>query len=179
MSIATPPNSMYTISNKEFAFVFLTVLLDSDVEDLLNQPWLRSQLGVDHTLGNFSIIDFDYVNKRFWSTGDPLIQNEHYIAELLERGVRVLIYAGTYDFIANWVGNERWTLEMKWSGQEAFVSQELREWEVDGKPAGKTRSSGPLSFATLYGAGHLVSGDGHTRRIDTRRYLPTYSFGYE
>ena len=83
--------------------------------------------------------------------------NELYIAELLQRGVKVLIYAGDLDFIANWLGNMRWTLDMEWPGKEAFRETELREWEVNGNPAGKTRSHGGLTFATVHGAGHLVS----------------------
>ncbi|KAF9240280.1 serine carboxypeptidase [Melanogaster broomeanus] len=69
------------------------------------------------------------------------------------------IYIGTYDWICNWVGNERWTFLMPWTGQEAFVSQPLREWEVDGHVAGKVRSAGGLTFATIDGAGHMVPYD--------------------
>ncbi|KAH9934971.1 Alpha/Beta hydrolase protein [Fomitopsis serialis] len=35
----------------------------------------------------------------------------------------------------------------------------LREWNVDGAVAGLTRSAGPLTFATIYGAGHMVPHD--------------------
>lgn len=85
-------------------------------------------------------------------------QNELYVSELLERGVRVLIYAGTYDWIGNWVGNERWTMAMEWSGQEGFRAQELKEWTIDGeRAAGKFRSYRNLTFATIYAAGHMVS----------------------
>ena len=45
---------------------------------------------------------------------------------------------------------------MSWTGQEAFVSQPLREWGIDGKVVGKTRSANGLTFATIYGAGHMV-----------------------
>ena len=45
---------------------------------------------------------------------------------------------------------------MPWTGQEAFVSQPLKEWEIDGKVVGKTRSANGLTFATIYGAGHMV-----------------------
>lgn len=128
----------------------------SDLQVFLNQEWVRKEIGVEPSLGNFTWISWD-VNSAFWASGDPLYQNSHYVAELLERGVRVLIYAGTNDWIANWVGNERWTLEMWWSGQEGYVSKPLVDWSVDGKVAGKVRSYGNLTFATIYDAGHLVS----------------------
>lgn len=79
-----------------------------------------------------------------------------HIAALLERGVQVLIYVGTYDWICNWIGNERWTLDLEWSGQEDFVKEALREWLVDGNKAGMVRSKGGLTFATVDGAGHMV-----------------------
>lgn len=55
------------------------------------------------------------------------------------------------------VGNQQMTLELEWSGQEAFRAQPLKDWSVNGQPAGKTRSSGPFTFATIHEAGHMVS----------------------
>ncbi len=54
------------------------------------------------------------------------------------------------------VGNERMTRELEWTGQETYQSLPLREWFVDGEVAGKTRSFGPLTFATIRDAGHMV-----------------------
>ena len=48
------------------------------------------------------------------------------------------------------------TLALEWSGQHAFGSKPLREWTVSGHAAGRTRNEGFLTFATIYGAGHLV-----------------------
>lgn len=79
-----------------------------------------------------------------------------YVAALLERGVRVLIYVGTYDWICNWVGNERWTLALDWSGKEEFAKQPLKDWEIGGKRVGRTRSAKGFTFATVDGAGHMV-----------------------
>ena len=49
------------------------------------------------------------------------------------------------------------TFRMEWSGQKLFVEQPLNEWFVDHEVAGRVRTSGPLTFATLHGAGHIVS----------------------
>lgn len=110
-----------------------------------------------------------------------MINEEHspYIAQLLERGIRVLIYVGTYDMACNWVclislisdwrhpnsvlfmqvGNERMTLALEWSGQEAFVSQPMRDWFVNDIVVGRTRSWKGLTFATIDGAGHMAPAD--------------------
>jgi carboxypeptidase C (cathepsin A) len=85
-----------------------------------------------------------------------LHRSSEYVAALLERNVRVLIYVGTYDWICNWVGNERWTLELDWSGKEEFATLPLRDWLVGGKRVGRTRSANGFTFATVDGAGHMV-----------------------
>lgn len=104
---------------------------------------------------NFSFCD-DTVFTAFLDAQDNYHESYTHVSELLERGVRVLIYVGTYDWICNWIGNERWTLKMPWTGQGAFVSQPLREWQIDGQVVGKTRSANGLTFATVDGAGHMV-----------------------
>lgn len=135
-------------------------------------------LGVDASVGNFTSCS-NKVGYAFAETMDiNTHQTQFYVAELLERGIRALIYVGTYDWICNWVGqfipvgserqldshspqvgNERFTLAMEWSGQSKFAAQELRQWTVDGHKAGVTRSAEGLTFATIDGAGHMVPHD--------------------
>lgn len=122
----------------------------------LDQPKIRSLLGVDPTVSqNFSSCSNE-VGMAFVVAGDMMQASYEYVAGLLERDVRVLIYVGAYDWICNWISNGRWTLALDWSGKTRFASQELREWEVDGAVAGKTRSAKGLTFATVDGAGHMV-----------------------
>ncbi|KAJ3979316.1 Alpha/Beta hydrolase protein [Lentinula detonsa] len=130
------------------------------IRDFLSQPSVRAQLGVDthpEVAVNFSSCDPD-VGAAFDVTQDILHSSQDYVAALLERGVRVLIYVGSYDWICNWVGNERWSRDLQWSGQQEFASQNLRDWIVAGKKAGVTRSArgGLFTFATVQGAGHMV-----------------------
>ncbi|KAI0310446.1 serine carboxypeptidase [Amylostereum chailletii] len=124
----------------------------------LDRPDVRSLLGVDPSVGAFSSCS-DVVGTAFNNANDGLHSSYEYLAGLLDRGVSVLIYVGTYDWICNWVGNEVWTRKLEWSGQDAFVGAELREWTVDGAVAGKTRSAGPFTFATVDAAGHMVPYD--------------------
>ena len=49
------------------------------------------------------------------------------------------------------------TLELEWTGQDVYRNAPLRDWLVDGEVAGRTRSGGGLTFATVYDAGHMVS----------------------
>ncbi|KZT24363.1 alpha/beta-hydrolase [Neolentinus lepideus HHB14362 ss-1] len=95
----------------------------------------------------------------FIASGDMLRTSYDHVAALLERGVQVLIYTGTYDWICNWVGNERWVMALEWSGKEELAEAEMRGWNVDGKEVGKTRSARTLSWVTIYGAGHMAPYD--------------------
>ncbi|PPR07804.1 hypothetical protein CVT26_014989 [Gymnopilus dilepis] len=129
------------------------------IRDFLDKPDIRSQLGVDPSITqNFTSCNHE-VGGAFGATQDVLHPTKDYVAALLERGVRVLIYVGSYDWICNHVGNERWTLALQWSGHSEFASTEMRDWLVDGKPAGRTRSAQGFTFATITGAGHMVPYD--------------------
>lgn len=48
------------------------------------------------------------------------------------------------------------TLALEWTGQDEFAAEPLRDWQVEDEVAGVTRSAGPFTFATIYGAGHMV-----------------------
>jgi len=128
------------------------------IEEYLNQPWVQHVLGIDSSFGNFTLYAPE-VGYAFGTSGDLLHQNQLYVAELLHRGVKFLIYVGANDFICNWVGNERWTLNMEWIGHEEYASLPLRDWFVGNNMVGKTRSAQNLTFATILGAGHLLPHD--------------------
>ncbi|KAF8632418.1 hypothetical protein AX17_004859 [Amanita inopinata Kibby_2008] len=148
------------------------------ISSYLDQPSVRAQLGVDPFLSstNFSSCSWD-VNSAFASTLDEYHQTQLYISALLERGVSVLIYVGTYDWICNWVGNERWTLALEWSGKERFGRERLREWKVEGRKAGLVRRSGRFAFVTVDGAGHMVPYDKPVQSLEmVKRWLAGVDF---
>lgn len=82
---------------------------------------------------------------------------QYYIAGLLERGIRVLLYAGTYDWQCNWVQNKLWIEKLDWTGKEAYKNAKWRDWTLDGEKVGETKTAGVLTFATVRGAGHMMS----------------------
>ncbi|OAX41425.1 serine carboxypeptidase [Rhizopogon vinicolor AM-OR11-026] len=129
------------------------------ISSFLDRPSVREKLGVDPSVtGNFSSCS-NTVGQAFSLAEDSYHATCDHVAALLERNVRALIYVGTYDWICNWIGNEAWTLNMEWSGKEAFGQQPLQTWLVEGEVAGKTRSAKGLTFATIDGAGHMVPYD--------------------
>ncbi|OBZ77505.1 hypothetical protein A0H81_01708 [Grifola frondosa] len=141
------------------------------IEEYLNRPDVRSTLGVDPAIGNYTFLS-PKVQTAFLATLDELsTPAQYYLAGLLERGVRALIYAGADDYICNWVGNERMTLELEWTEQERFKAQPLRSWNISGKPAGLTRSAGPFTFATIFGAGHMAPYNAPAESLELNSYI--------
>ncbi|KAI0784828.1 serine carboxypeptidase [Abortiporus biennis] len=129
------------------------------ISSYLSRPHFQKALGVDTAAqGNFSScsdkVGIDFATHLDWAFPTPF-----YIGALLDRGVRVLLYVGANDWICNWLGNERMSFAIEWNGQKDFNSQALREWKVGEDVAGLTRKAGGLSFATIYGAGHMVPYD--------------------
>jgi serine carboxypeptidase-like clade 4 len=126
----------------------------SKMDTFLNDKSVREALGVG--------------NRKFVSCS-PLVYEamiadwmrnlEVGIPELIEDGIKLLIYAGEYDLICNWLGNYRWVNSMKWSGSETFVETNMTSFTVDGEEAGLIKSYGPLSFLKVHDAGHMVPMD--------------------
>jgi hypothetical protein len=134
------------------------------MNDWLSLNSTRELLGVDPAVPAGFAACNDTVGNAFAATLDEYHETYTQVSQLLERGVRVLVYAGTYDWICNWISNEVWTLKMPWSGQDAFVKQPLTDWLIDGHVVGKTRSANGLTFATVNEAGHMV---GPSSRVGT------------
>ncbi|KZV85984.1 serine carboxypeptidase [Exidia glandulosa HHB12029] len=132
--------------------------LTKHISTFLDKPSTRATLGIPEHIGNFTSCSRE-VGAAFRTDQDGLRGSAAYVAELLQRGVRVLVYVGTYDWICNWVGNLAWTTALEWPGHTSFASSELREWSVDGERAGLTKREGALTYATVEAAGHMVPYD--------------------
>ncbi|KAJ7189724.1 serine carboxypeptidase [Mycena pura] len=113
-----------------------------EIVKYLNQKGVQARLGAEVT--QYTSCSRT-VGSAFEMTLDMMKGAKEYVAALLERDVRVLVCA--------------WTLALEWSGQAALGAQPLREWTVDGKRAGRTRSARGFTFATVDAAGHLVPYD--------------------
>ncbi|PKA55009.1 Serine carboxypeptidase 3 [Apostasia shenzhenica] len=126
----------------------------SNMEKFLNQKVVRQTLGVGD-------IEFISCSPRVYEAmlTDWMRNLEVGIPALLEDGVKLLVYAGEYDLICNWLGNSRWVHAMEWSGQQAFVSSSEKPFLVDGSEAGVLKSRGPLTFLKVHDAGHMVPMD--------------------
>lgn len=103
----------------------------------------------------------------FIESGDWSLNFDPYIADLLNTDVRVLIYAGDADMLMNWAGNDAWTKELEWKGQQGFNdATEHAFWDSKAAPVvGSVESGGSLrkfdnfAFLRVFNAGHMVPMD--------------------
>ncbi|KZT39125.1 serine carboxypeptidase [Sistotremastrum suecicum HHB10207 ss-3] len=158
--------------------------ITNDIEHYLNRRETRELIGVPLAFENqtFSTINFT-VNAAFGATQDEnRVQTKFYLENLLDRGVRILIYVGSYDAICNWVGNHRMVDALEWKDSHAFVQQELRPWHISKNhdktpPAGLVKTAGGLTFLTIEGAGHMVPYDKPVEALElVNRWLKEESF---
>ncbi|KAF9500185.1 alpha/beta-hydrolase [Pleurotus eryngii] len=134
----------------------LCYLENTAIMDYMNLNTTRKLLGAE-TPGEFSSCS-SAVSAGFAAHMDKWRSpTQDYVAQLLERGIRVLIYAGTYDWQCNWVANKLWLEKLEWSGKQDYNLAQLSDWTVDGIKAGEVKHAGLLSFATIRGAGHMMS----------------------
>ncbi|KAJ3411527.1 hypothetical protein HDV05_002088 [Chytridiales sp. JEL 0842] len=129
----------------------------SDIETYLNRPEIQKTLGVDR---NYKGCNTD-VNIKFMMAGDWMRPYVKLVPELLEEGIKVLIYAGDADYICNWMGNEAWVKELDWPGNEGFNDADLLSWtsRITGKKAGEFRTYENLTWLRIFEAGHMVPYD--------------------
>ncbi|KAK2643448.1 hypothetical protein Ddye_025211 [Dipteronia dyeriana] len=126
----------------------------SNMEIFLNMKSVRDALGVgDIDFVSCSSIVYEAMMM------DWMKNLEVGIPALLEDGIRVLIYAGEYDLICNWLGNSKWVHAMEWSGQKEFGTAPTVPFKVDGAEAGQMKNHGPLTFLKVHDAGHMVPMD--------------------
>ncbi|QRV90103.1 Serine carboxypeptidase [Ceratobasidium sp. AG-Ba] len=152
------PYDMSKPCSPEKAVSFKCYTFKEHIAEFLDRPETRRVLGVDPSIGNFTGCS-EQVSGGFYNRLDLFHPTQDYVLGLLERGVRVLVYAGTYDYVCNWLGNYNWVTELDWTGKEQFRASDFRGWFVDGGLVGSVKSGGGLTFATVDAAGHMVPYD--------------------
>lgn len=143
----------------------------SNMEKFLNLQSVRDDLGVGE-------IDFVSCSSTVYEAmvNDWMRNLEVGIPALLEDEIKLLVYAGEYDLICNWLGNSRWVHAMEWSGQKEFVAAPTIPFTVDGVEAGLQKGHGPLTFLKVHNAGHMVPMDQPKASIEMlRRWMQSNS----
>ncbi|CED82787.1 serine carboxypeptidase [Phaffia rhodozyma] len=134
------------------------------VETYLNEAEIKRQLGVPKDL-EFKSCNMQ-VNQAFMSQGDGMHNSAALLPELLEDGIRLLIYAGETDFI--YIGNLQWLEALDSPFKVEFNQAKLSPYVVIGgkKKMGSVKvagaqgfTAGNLAFVSIEQAGHMVPFD--------------------
>jgi len=136
------------------------------IETWLNNPRVKAALGVSPAR-DFASCNMD-VNKAFTMNGDGMHNAALLLPELVNDGVRLLVYAGNADMMCNYMGNERWVDAMDSKFATEFRNTKSTPWTpLDPSiAAGEIRSAGGgdktagnVTFLNIYEAGHMVPFD--------------------
>ncbi|KAG6811216.1 hypothetical protein H0H92_008511 [Tricholoma furcatifolium] len=132
----------------------------------MNNPKNRAALGVNPDQ-EFASCNME-VNRAFAMQGDGMHNSARLLPELVDNGVRLLVYAGNADMMCNFIGNERWVEQLDTKFHTEFSATKPVPWVTtkSGKLAGEVRSAGGagftagnVTFVTVYEAGHMVPYD--------------------
>lgn len=132
----------------------------------MNDPSNKKAVGANPSV-DFQSCNMQ-VNQAFMMQGDGFKNHALLLPEIINDGVRLLIYAGNADFMCNFIGNEQWLekLETKFNGE--FQQAEKQPWITldGGKIAGQVRTAGAteltagnVTYVEVYDAGHMVPYD--------------------
>ncbi|KAK4685115.1 cathepsin A (carboxypeptidase C), partial [Tremellales sp. Uapishka_1] len=132
------------------------------METYLNQPEIKKQLGAPDSV-TFQSCNMQ-VNQNFLLHGDGMHNAGALLPELVDAGIRLLIYSGEADMMVNSIGCLRvldnlpteYSLEFAQAKDEKFKSH-------NGTVAGWTKSAGKgagnVAFVSFRNAGHMVPHD--------------------
>ncbi|PPQ72306.1 hypothetical protein CVT24_004583 [Panaeolus cyanescens] len=136
------------------------------VDKWMNDPEHKIALGVSPQR-NFTSCNLD-VNVEFLVRGDGMYPTYRLLPELVNSGIRLLVYSGNADMMCNYMGEEQWVNNLDTKFKDEFQNTKSLPWilEDDGRIVGEVRSAGGsdsragnVTFVTVYEAGHMVPYD--------------------
>lgn len=146
------------------------------VVEFLRKPEVIRQVGA--AVDSFVLCSSN-VSAMFDTTGDHVRPFHEDIADLLNRDIPVLIYAGDKDWICNWLGNEAWTKVLDWKYGTQFAEAKPHQWiTANGESAGLATNHAHFLFVRVFDAGHMVPSDQPAHAFDmlTRWLAKDYNF---
>ncbi|KAI8329313.1 Alpha/Beta hydrolase protein [Chlamydoabsidia padenii] len=143
---------VYENSGRSFYDVRTSHEIPSTYIKFLNTASTRNIIGATHSYTECS----GPAGNKFASTSDGNRNFAPRVADLLNNGVRVLLYSGDADYICNWMGNYAWSSQLNFTGSSEYQSKSLKAWNLNGKEVGQVQAGSGLTFVRVYEAGHEV-----------------------
>jgi carboxypeptidase C (cathepsin A) len=151
------------MSGRYLANIALTSDIDyGPIVDYLNRADVRAAIHA-RPEGTFELGSDEIA--RLYAVGEMDSQRA-VVAELLDRGVPVMVVSGLNDAKdVNFIGTRKWIARMRWDRAGRYARADRQRWTSDGNVLGYTRSGGGLTLVEAIGAGHLAPRD-QPRLID-------------
>ncbi|CAO1628133.1 unnamed protein product [Sympodiomycopsis kandeliae] len=126
------------------------------IETYMNSPEVRKAWGADESV-KFASCNLE-INKGFLFQGDGMHDNSLVLPELINDGIRVIVYAGRTDFMVNWMGVSRFFENLETKYTKEYQSASIQKWNHNGKEAGwgKVAGNGHVAFVNFADSGHMV-----------------------
>ncbi|PPQ66021.1 hypothetical protein CVT26_010777 [Gymnopilus dilepis] len=143
------------------------------IDTWMNEPSNKAALGVNPER-TFESCNME-VNQAFTLNGDGAHNSAALLPELVNAGVRLLVYAGNADMMCNYLGNGRWVEQLVTDFLPEYTQTDAVPWVTakSGRVAGEVRSAGGggfragnVTFVTVYEAGHMVPYDQPEAALD-------------
>lgn len=132
----------------------------------LNRADVKKEVGANPAI-NFTSMS-QKVNKDFLASGDLMHYSAGLLTNLVDDGIRLLVYAGETDAACNALGQSRWVEKFPSVFHREYSQTPTIAWRVrsTGEVAGSVRTvggdgstAGNITFVTIYEAGHMAPYD--------------------
>ncbi|CAE6393393.1 unnamed protein product [Rhizoctonia solani] len=136
----------------------------------LNNPEVKNELG-----GHRDVV-FESCNKvvyeNFLKSGDATRNSATLLPELIDDGVRMLIYAGDADLLCPGTGQIPWMEHLNTIFQQDFIDSPVVDFRARNRTAGFVRSTGgskeagQIAYVEIFEAGHMAPHDQPDAALD-------------
>jgi len=139
------------------------------VNEYMALPEVKKALGVDPLAPDFISCNNE-LNFGFMLHGDGMRNTKSLLTELVDEGIRLLVYAGNVDMMCNYMGESQWIAQLPSTHKGAFNQAPFLPWTVSDRQAGVVRSAGEgagnVTYLTVFEAGHMVPHDQPEAALD-------------
>lgn len=113
------------------------------IELYLNQPRVRQAIHAEHCPHKYVECADNPYNALAHQDGKGVTKE---LSDILNAGIRILVYAGQYDLICNHVGTEKALMLLKWNGAEDWIRAQPGIWIMNKNPVGYSKNFKNLNY---------------------------------
>lgn len=92
----------------------------------------------------------------FYYSGDDARSFIPQLSDVVQAGIKVLIWTGDADYVSNWYGTLDVAHAVEWNGKDTFATKKLEPYTLNGVEKGTFKSVDNFTFMRIYEAGHNV-----------------------